>query len=331
MESSELPPRRTHGTRDTQSSLSPTDLASAGFIGNSQGLRTAVALLKQFSTTALPLLILGETGTGKDVAARAIHRWSGRRGAFVDVNCGALPEHLVEGELFGHARGAFTGARETRPGLVEAARGGTLFLDEVGSLTQAAQAKLLRVLEAGEVRRLGDTRNRKVDFRLVAAGHAHLLDDRRMTFREDLLHRMGGIVVTLPPLREREEDAELIAEHYARLNDATLDPGCRTVLRNNAWRGNIRELLGAINRASLLAPDRVITERVLVSALGLGATSRVLASPPPDSAWARRDAYLRACLARRWCVGEIARDSGAHRSTVYRWLKNHRLQVPRPA
>lgn len=331
MESPELPPRTTHESGAKQGSLSTIDMTSAGFIGTSPGLRHPVALLHQFSATNLPLLILGETGTGKEVAAQAVHRWSGRRGRLVDVNCGALPGELVEGELFGHCRGAFTGALKDRPGLIEAAHDGTLFLDEVGSLTSAAQAKLLRVLEAGEVRRLGETRNRKVRFRLVAAGHPHLLNDRRLTFREDLLHRMGGVVVTLPPLREREGDVELIAEHYARACNATLGPGCGPVLQGHHWRGNIRELRGAITRASTLASDALIAPEVLEFAVALGATTPGILPPPSDPAWGERDATLRERISQHWSVAMIAKGFGVHRSTVYRWLKEHRLQVPRSA
>jgi len=327
MASSEIPPRSDRDTPSTQEPLSTADLARAGFIGNSPGLRKAVGLLNLFSTTDLPLLILGETGTGKEVAARAVHRWSGRRGDLVDVNCGALPGELVEGELFGHRREAFTGAREDRPGLIEAAQNGTLFLDEVGSLTPATQAKLLRVLEAGEVRRLGDTRNRKVKFRLVAAGHAHLRDDRRLAFRDDLLNRIAGAVLTLPPLREREGDAELLADHFARLRNTTVAPACRSLLRNHPWRGNIRELRDAINRAAILAAGAVITLEILERALALGAMAPDVVPPPSNPAWTVRDTYLRDRLAQRWSVTMIARESGVNRSTVYRWLKEHRLKV----
>jgi len=329
MESSEVPPRTDRDTPSTREPLSTADLARAGFIGDSPIFREAVNKLNLFSTTDLPLLILGETGTGKEVAARAVHRWSGRRGDLVDVNCGALPGELVEGELFGHRREAFTGAREDRPGLIEAAQNGTLFLDEVGSLTPAAQAKLLRVLEAGEVRRLGDTRNRKVHFRLVAAGHAHLLNDRRHSFRYDLLSRIGGAVLTLPPLRERGGDAELLADHFARLRNTTVAAACGSLLRNHPWRGNIRELRDAINRAAILAPGAVITPEVLERALALGAMAPDVVPPPSNPALAARHAYLRERITQRWSVTMIARESGVNRSTVYRWLREHHLHIPR--
>ncbi len=327
MESSQSPPSPPHDGPATLEPLNTADMISAGFIGNSPGLRYAVSLLKQFSTTDMPVLILGETGTGKEVAARAVHHWSGRSGNLVDINCGALPGDLVEGELFGHRRGAFTGARDDRGGLIEAARNGTLFLDEIGSLPRAAQAKLLRVLESGEVRRLGDTVNRKVPFRLVAAGHALLLNDQGFTLREDLLHRLRGVVVTLPPLRERAGDAELIAEYYAREHHATLAPGCEPMLRNQPWPGNIRELVSVMARACSLASAGVITNTTLRTALSLGATFPSAVPPSHDPAWVKRDAYLRNCIALRWSVAMIATDSGVHRSTVYRWLKEHRLKV----
>ncbi len=207
----------------------------------------------------LPVLILGESGTGKEILARALHNWSALRGEFVPIHCGAIPRDLLESELFGHTRGAFTGASSEKPGLVEAADGGTLFLDEIGEMGMEAQMKMLRVLESGEVRRLGDLKARRARIRLVAATHRDLdaaVADGR--FRLDLYHRIRGVVVTLRPLRERPLDVPLLASRFVReshpdgvplrLPETTL-----ALLFSQTWPGNVRELKGTLLRACHLA------------------------------------------------------------------------------
>jgi transcriptional regulator with PAS, ATPase and Fis domain len=231
--------------------------------GESPAFRAALDLARKAAPSAAPVLVQGETGTGKELVARFVHGASPRAGGpFVPVNCAALPESLLESELFGHERGAFTGADRRRRGLVELARGGTLFLDEIGEMPLALQAKLLRVLEEKEVRRLGSEAATKVDFRLVAATNRDLAAlVREGRFREDLYYRLAVFAVTLPPLRERPGDAERLARHLAgrmagggRRPPPALSEEAVAALRRYAWPGNVRELRNAIDRALVLAP-----------------------------------------------------------------------------
>jgi len=236
----------------------------AGIVGESEAIKQALAraarLLPHGNARAL---IIGETGTGKEVLARAIHAGGPRRAApFVAVNCSAFPEHLIESELFGHERGSFTDAHAAKPGLFEMADTGTLFLDEIGDLPLSLQAKLLRLLEDKEIRRVGGTKPRTVDVRILAATNAHLADRvRDKTFREDLFFRLSTVVLRLPPLRERGEDIVLIAqavlhrlagEHHVPV--PTLSPEVCRRLRQHPWPGNVRELKNAVERALLLSP-----------------------------------------------------------------------------
>jgi two-component system response regulator HydG len=238
--------------------------AFAGIVGESEAIKHALAraarLLPHGNARAL---IIGETGTGKEVLARAIHAGGPRRAApFVAVNCSAFPEHLIESELFGHERGSFTDAHAAKPGLFEMADTGTLFLDEIGDLPLSLQAKLLRLLEDKEIRRVGGTKPRTVDVRILAATNAHLADRvRDKTFREDLFFRLSTVVLRLPPLRERGDDIIVVAqailgrlagEHHLPVPELTPEV-CRR-LRGHAWPGNIRELKNAVERALLLSP-----------------------------------------------------------------------------
>jgi two-component system, NtrC family, response regulator HydG len=244
----------------------PADQANpfTGIVGESTAIKQALAraarLLPHGNARAL---IIGETGTGKEVLARAIHTGGPRRGApFVAVNCSAFPEHLIESELFGHERGSFTDAHAAKPGLFEMAHTGTLFLDEIGDLPLSLQAKLLRLLEDKEIRRVGGTKPRTVDVRILAATNAHLADRvRDKTFREDLFFRLSTVVLRLPPLRERGDDIVLIAEAVLQrlagehhLPVPTLSPEVCRRLRSHSWPGNVRELKNAVERALLLSP-----------------------------------------------------------------------------
>jgi DNA-binding NtrC family response regulator len=241
-------------------------LLEAGFItGDARVLRELSPLLL-LAASPLPVLILGESGTGKEVLARALHRWSQVRGEFVPIHCGAIPRDLLESELFGHTRGAFTGAGTDKPGLVEAADGGSLFLDEIGEMGMEAQMKMLRVLESGEVRRLGDLRPRRARVRLVAATHRDLDQAIRSgDFRLDLYHRIRGVIVRLRPLREHRGDIPQLAAHYlahvgGEGGPAVLQEESLGLLMRHNWPGNVRELRGVLLRAAHLA-----------SALGLNA------------------------------------------------------------
>lgn len=217
-----------------------------------------IAKIANFKTT---VLITGESGVGKELVARAIHNRGDRNGKkFVPVNCGAIPENLMESELFGHKKGAFTDATHDRPGLFSEADGGTLFLDEVGELPLGLQVKLLRVLEDGKVRRVGGSRDEAVDVRIVAATHRDLLGEtKKGRFREDLFYRLNVLPIVVPPLRERREDIPVLIEHFVARNNARLgthirglDSEARRLLYAHAWPGNVRELENTIERAMVL-------------------------------------------------------------------------------
>jgi two-component system response regulator AtoC len=224
-----------------------------------QDIFKTIAKIADYKTT---VLVTGESGVGKELIARAIHRRSNRRGgAFVAINCGAIPENLLESELFGHKKGAFTDAVQDRRGLFEEASGGSLFLDEIGELPLGLQVKLLRVLEDEKIRRLGETRDIQVDVRIIAATHRDLLAETKAgRFREDLFYRLNVLPIHCPPLRERREDVPLLIDHFLSRNNARLgtdirgiDTEARRLLYEYAWPGNVRELENTIERAMVLS------------------------------------------------------------------------------
>src|SRR5579863_7314555 len=225
-----------------------------------------ISKIAEFKTT---VLISGESGTGKELVARAIHARSSRKAApFIALNCGAIPENLLESELFGHKKGAFTDASSDRRGLFEEATGGTLFLDEIGELPVNLQVKLLRVLQEETIRRLGDTKDVKVDVRIIAATHRDLTADVKAgRFREDLFYRIHVLSIHIPPLRERREDVNLLIDHFLTRNNARLgtsirglSPEVRRLLLEYAWPGNVRELENTIERAMVLAETDLLEE-----------------------------------------------------------------------
>jgi DNA-binding NtrC family response regulator len=239
-----------------------------GLIGNSPPMQEVYRRAMGVAATSSTVLILGESGTGKELTARAIHQHSPRAdGPFVPVNCSAIPMELLESELFGHVRGAFTGATSTREGLFAAADGGTLFLDEVGDLPAMAQVKLLRVLQEGETKRVGSDRTRTVDVRVIAATNVDLRE-RMLSgkFREDLYYRLNVVSITLPPLRERRDDIPLLASHFlrkyaARVGQAGRELSVETIraLQQQQWPGNVRELENAIEYALVFCKGDVVT------------------------------------------------------------------------
>jgi DNA-binding NtrC family response regulator len=242
---------------------------AAGLLGRSPAMARLRDLVERIAPSDATVLIRGESGSGKEVAARAIHEASARAaGPFVAVNCAAIPENLLESELFGYRRGAFTGADEDREGLFEAARGGTLLLDEIGEAGPGVQAKLLRVLAERRINRVGDPREREVDVRVLAATNRPLEDAiREGRFREDLYYRLLVIPVDIPPLRERPGDVEILADHFlagfGRREGLTADLQRR--LRAYGWPGNVRELRNVIERAHILAgPQPVGEEHVML-------------------------------------------------------------------
>ena len=237
-------------------------------VGQCASMERVRTLISKVAPTNSSVLILGETGTGKELVARALHDQSLRaQMPYVAVNCGALPESLIESELFGHRKGSFTGADEHRIGLFEVADGGTIFLDEIGELPKAMQAKLLRVLESGEIRRVGDNDSITVDVRVVCATHRRL--DQMVEegdFREDLMFRINTFEIQLPALRERSEDIPVLARHLLRRfrksvrpDDEVFTPDALEMLRSHAWPGNVRELANVIERASILCDEGPIS------------------------------------------------------------------------
>src|SRR5512139_1775595 len=229
-------------------------------IGQSQAIRRVKELISKVSSSAHTVLVQGESGVGKELVARSIHRQSPRRDRpFVVVDCGMLNENLLQNELFGHQKGAFTGATALKHGLFEVADSGTLFLDEIGEVSPVLQAKLLRVLETGTFRRLGSTTDMKVDVRLVAATNRDLLQmSREGTFREDLFYRLNVFPVLVPPLRERRDDIPLLARHFLRRTsppgeEKTLSPEALELFKAYSWPGNIRELQNVVESAVIIA------------------------------------------------------------------------------
>ena len=266
------------------------ELVGAGeIIGESPAIRQLLALVKQVAPASATVLIEGESGTGKELVARALHEGSPRRERpFIRVNCAALPETLLESELFGYERGAFTGAVARKEGRFELADGGTLLLDEVGDLSAATQAKLLRALQDGEFERLGGTKSLKADVRIVAATNQDLASlVKQQRFREDLYYRLNVITIRVPPLRERVEDIPVLAQHFLRLyaakNHRTLDGFTEAALAQllaYPWPGNVRELEHAVERAVILARGTLIDVADLPPAISqTEAVTRVVSIP----------------------------------------------------
>ncbi|HYG38885.1 MAG TPA: sigma-54 dependent transcriptional regulator [Cytophagales bacterium] len=246
----------------------------AKIIGKSPGITKTIELAKKVAVTDTTVLILGETGTGKELLAEAIHMASRRRkGPFIPINCAAIPKDLQESELFGHKKGAFTGASHDKKGYFEVADRGTIFLDELGEMSGDLQAKLLRALESRIINRVGDTEPIPIDVRIIAATNRDLINGgRESEFRKDLYYRLSTFTIDLPPLRERHDDIELLALHFMKIyaekngrNINNLSPGFSQRLLMHGWPGNIRELKNVIERAVILAESNTITEDLLPS------------------------------------------------------------------
>jgi two-component system nitrogen regulation response regulator NtrX len=273
-------------------------------VGNSAALKGIMEQVRRAAPTTATVLLLGESGVGKELIARAIHRNSQRsRARFVEVNCAAIPEELIESELFGHERGAFTGATEKQIGKFEQADGGTIFLDEVGDMSAKTQAKVLRVLQEGEVERLGSNRTIKVDVRIIAATNKDLEEEiAGGRFRDDLYFRLSVIPIHVPPLRDRVEDIPALVQHFAQQfaqnnsrRAARFAPGAVQALMQHPWRGNIRELRNVVERL-LIMSDRDVVEAADVAAAvsrrGTAPASPTVAhvAAPPASTPAPREA-----------------------------------------
>lgn len=298
-------------------------------IGRSEAMRSVFRLIERTAASDKPILIQGESGTGKELVARALHQYSSLADKpLVVINCAALPETLLESELFGHEKGAFTGAVSAKPGLFEVADGGTLMIDEIGELAGALQAKLLRVLEDGSLRRLGSVKERQVHVRLIAATNRDMVREvESKRFREDLFYRINVLTIYLPPLRERTGDVRLLAEHFAG-DEWNIAPEVMDMLERYSWPGNIRQLQNAIERAKILAEDDWIRLENLPPEIVQGATT---APAPPAGAKCDLETLNKLHIAETYRrhkgnKARTARALGIGRRTLYRLLEKYEIE-----
>ena len=289
----------------------------SGIIGTSEGIEQVLEMIVQVAPVDISVLITGESGTGKEIVAKAIHKQSRRSSKpLVTVNCGAIPEGIIESELFGHKKGAFTGAAEDRKGYFEEADNGTVFLDEIGEMPVETQVKLLRVLESGEFMRVGDAKTRKVDVRMIAATNKNLSEEsNRGRFRQDLYYRLRTVTIDVPPLRQRLEDIDLLTERFALLFSRSNDIVFRgfssdaiRVMKQYDWPGNIRELRNFVESVILLEKGNKISSEMVLKHLEpmVGGTSSNLPVPvDKSSGQAERELILQQLLFLRQDMREI--------------------------
>jgi DNA-binding NtrC family response regulator len=325
-----------------------TNGSSHGLVGQSPQIREIRRLIEKLGRSHAPVLLLGESGTGKEVVARAIHD-ANAAGEFVPIDCGALVGPLVESELFGHTKGAFTGASEAKRGLIEVADGGTAFFDEIGDLPLEMQVKLLRLLQEREFRPVGSLKQHKVNIRVIAATHHDLARDAgRGTFRQDLYYRLNIVSLRLPPLRDRKVDIPELADHFLRRFGAShrLTPETLEAMVDYDWPGNVRELQNSIERMVALntgpwlhiadLPSSLqnyrASEPVLASAVAAGAevaTLPLLHAPPRSAglflATVEKETILKALTETRGDRAKAAQLLGIGRTTLYRKLKEYKI------
>jgi DNA-binding NtrC family response regulator len=306
-----------------------SDCMSTLLIGDSLPMRQLRALIARVATSTLSVLVEGETGSGKELVARALHEMSGRSGALVALNVCAVPDSMFEASMFGHVKGAFTGALRDSAGYLTEAHRGTLFLDEVSGLSLTNQVKLLRAIETKEFRPVGARADQRSDFRLIAASNEDMtqLVERRQ-FRRDLAHRLGGIRLTVPPLRYRLEDLPMLAAHFAARvkeahgTDTVLESGVIRALQAHSWPGNVRELRHVVE-ASIALSSGCMREEDVVALIKRDASS------PGQMRLMHQGRDLLDQLDRcAWDVNEVASELGVHRTTVYRRLR--RLGISEP-
>jgi DNA-binding NtrC family response regulator len=317
--------------RETIEEMSSADLV----VGESPAMHRVMEMIRQVAQTNATVMIRGESGTGKELVARTIHAHSTRKYfPIVPINCGALPDTLLESELFGHEKGAFTGAQFRRKGRLEMADNGTLFLDEIGTISAKMQVDLLRVIETNEVMRLGGTRPVKVDFRIICATNEDLekmVADGR--FRQDLYYRINVFSLTLPPLRERRDDIPTLARHFMKKLAMQMDkrvtdlsPEAMAKLRAYDWPGNVRELANAIERAMVVSRRDTILPEDLPFAL---ANTQAAAAPAGDSLADVEKAHIEVILGRTgWNISQAAETLQIDRATLYNKIKRYGLARP---
>jgi two-component system nitrogen regulation response regulator NtrX len=308
-----------------------------GMVGRSDPMRRIYQLIEMAAPTRSRVLICGESGSGKELIARAIHALSPRRARpFVELNCAAIPSELIESEMFGHVRGAFTGATTDRKGRFEVAHTGTLFLDELGDMSLSAQAKLLRVLQEGVISPVGSSDTRVVDVRVLAATSKHIPEEiARGAFREDLYHRLNVLTINVPPLRTRRQDIPDLAAHFLRLASLEngmppkrLAPRAADFLGHLPWKGNVRELRNLMERLVVMAPGETVGYREVMEALQMNPAPQgtALASPVPATLREARARFERQYILERLAANEgslmrTARDLGIERTNLYRKMK----------
>jgi DNA-binding NtrC family response regulator len=301
--------------------------AFCGMIGRGEPMQRVFAMVERSAPSDATVLVIGETGTGKELVARAIHERSAReRKPFIALNCGAISPQLIESELFGHERGAFTGALQRHAGAFEQARGGTLFLDEIGELPLELQPKLLRVLEERRFRRVGGAEELETDVRIVAATHRNLeLLSRQGKFREDLFFRLFSVPISLPPLRERGEDIGLLVDHFMEvLQSGTgrkeLSPEAKKKLLGHPWRGNVRELKNVMTRSLLFAPNTTIQEKEILFLTD----NAIDAKPSLENA--EKEAIVASLKENSWNKTKTAKALGIAKSTLFHKIKEYKIE-----
>jgi len=302
-------------------------------IGKSAAMQTVFRLIQRAGPTDKSILIQGESGTGKELVAKALQQASGRADKpMVVINCAALSESLLESELFGHEKGAFTGAIAMKQGLFEVADGGTLFIDEIGELAGSLQAKLLRVLEDGSMRRVGSLKERRVDVRLLAATNRDMEKEvAEGRFREDLYYRINVMSLQLPPLRERHGDIPLLVERFLGA-DWTMEPAALEALEAYRWPGNVRQLLNAVERAQIMSDDHCVRledlPREITSAAAVHPRVELPAADGDHLADIQRAHVLEVLKRERGNKARTARALGINRRSLYRLLDKHHIQFP---
>ncbi len=319
--------------RNTPTTVEEGQAEYYGIVGRSSGIRKVVELVELIKDMDLPVLICGESGTGKELVARAIHKASKRKDKpFIAINCASLKPELLENELFGHTKGAFTGAMENKEGLVSMANEGTLFIDEIGDMNLVVQASLLRFIETGTFRPLGSTREQRVNTRIVAAINRIIEEEvRKKRFREDLYYRLNVYRINIPPLRERKEDIEVLARYFmARFSElrgasVRLSDGATGRLLTYSWPGNVRELFHLLERVCVLRRDATtITRAHIEDALG-ATTARLVSSASPLKESEKRH-ILSMLKLHRWNITQTARSLGIDRRTLQRKIKQYGLR-----
>jgi DNA-binding NtrC family response regulator len=306
-------------------------------VGSSPQMLRVTQLIQKVAPTDSTVLVRGASGTGKELVARALHYNSPRRARpLVTVNCAALQETLLESELFGHEKGAFTGAVQAKPGLVEVAEGGTLFIDEIGEMAPGLQAKLLRVLEDGHFRRVGSTQESHADVRVVAATNRKLEDEIKAgRFREDLYYRLNVITIPLPPLKDRRQDIPELVEHFLTSRQLgptrfRIEPDALAALVRHEWPGNVRELANVLERAQILAEDHVITLDDLPNSLAEAQTPEGSGGDPEHLREIERRHVVEILQKVKGNKVHAAKHLGISRRALYRLIAKYHLEGPRP-